>query len=146
MSDLDSFNRLFPNEKSCEEYLDKTRWNGIVISPFSPTGKVYECANGMYRCRDTARYFTAKTGTIFHHSRLSLRTWFQAIWLMQENPAITSVALAEALGITQKSAWFMQQRIRQALGLKKSRQKHTAAPQTAEDKLNLLDWLSTLKK
>ncbi len=146
MSSLERFSQLFPDEKSCLEYLDRTRWNGIVTSPFSPTGKVYECANGMYRCRDTARYFTAKTGTIFHHSRLSLRTWFQAIWLMQENPATTSVALAQTLGITQKSAWFMQQRIRQALGLKKTRQKQIPAAQTAEDKLNLLDWLSSLKK
>jgi transposase-like protein len=148
MNNLNDYNRLFPNEDSCLQYLSQVRWNGIVTSPFSPTGKVYECSNGQYRCRDTSRYFTAKTGTIFQHSRLPLRTWFRAIWLMQQNPSITSVALAKELEITQKSAWLMQQRVRKQLGIRKSRATHEIqkSADDAVNKLNLVEWLSSLKK
>lgn len=146
MNTIQSFENLFPTEKACLDYLEAVRWNGIIVSPFSISGKVYECKNGKYRCQDTSRYFSAKTGTIFHNSRISLRTWFRAIWIMQENPTITSVQLSKDLGLTQKTAWLMQQKIRKQLGLKKRYVPEVKTEMPADDKLNLLDWLSTLKK
>lgn len=146
MNNLNSYNQLFPDEQTCLTYLADIRWQGMVTSPFSPTGKVYECANGQYRCRDSARYFSAKTGTIFQNSRLPLRIWFHAIWLMQQNPTITSVALSKELAITQKSAWLMQQRIREQLGIKKVRTRQAAEQEPEISKLNLVEWLNSLKK
>ena len=145
--DLEGFELVFPDDNACLEYLEKSRWNGFVVSPFSLTGKVYQCGNGQYRCRDSAKYFTAKTGTIFHNSRIPLKTWFKAIWLMHENPSITSVQLSKDLGLTQKSAWLMQQRIRKQLGIKKRYAKQIPIEHTpVDDKLNLLDWLSAFKR
>jgi len=92
---------------------------------------------------------------MFHHSRISLQKWFMAIWLMSvEKKAITSVDMAKELGITQKSAWYMMQRIRENFNLKKvptTRKKKSVAAEeiidiSSNDKLNMLDWLNSLKK
>jgi len=145
----------FPDEAECLQYLEKLRWNGVVTSPFKPNSKVYYCSDGKYKCRDTGKYFNAKTGTMFHHSRISLQKWFMAIWLMAiEKNAITSVDMAKELGITQKSAWYMMQRIRENFNLKKipptrkrkSQPQETTPEIVANDKLNMLDWLNSLKK
>lgn len=152
----------FPNEESCLKHLEMMRWNGIVVSPFSPNSKVYYCADGKYKCRNSGKYFNAKTGTIFHNSRISLQKWFIAIWIMAiEKNAITSVDMAKRLGITQKTAWYMMQRIREYFNLKKTRphtpKKPTMPPKGNEapiqneaaadaDRLKMIDWLNMLKK
>jgi transposase-like protein len=154
---LNQVKASFPTEAECLQYLEKLRWNGIVTSPFKANSKVYYCSLGKYKCRDSGKYFNAKTGTMFHHSRISLQKWFMAIWLMAiEKNAITSVDMAKELGITQKSAWYMMQKIRDQFNLKKvpvSRRKmasqHTETPIdtiTDADKLNLVDWLNMFKK
>lgn len=152
---------LFPDEESCMKHLEMMRWNGIVVSPFSQNSKVYHCSDGKYKCRNSGKYFNAKTGTIFHNSRIGLQKWFIAIWIMaiEKNP-ITSVDMAKKLGITQKSAWYMMQRIREYFNLKKARA-HTpkkAAKLMTDtnlienttiadaDKLKMIDWLNMLKK
>lgn len=155
----DSINQIvnsFPGDKECLDYLDKMRWNGIVISPFSPNSKVYYCNDGKYKCRDSGKYFNAKTGTMFHHSRIGLQKWFIAIWLMAiEKNAITSVAMAKELGITQKSAWYMMQKIREHFNLKKipatrlriKKQEEESIEQIADsDRLKMIEWLNMLKK
>jgi len=153
-----SINQLtssFPTEDECLQYLEQLRWNGIVTSPFKPNSKVYFCNHGKYKCRDTGKYFNAKTGTMFHHSRISLQNWFKAIWIMAiEKNAVTSVDMAKELGITQKSAWYMMQKIRENFNLKKvpvTRRKKDSnqenfQPIASDDKLGMLDWLNILKK
>lgn len=155
--DVKPIRSSFPTEQECLHYLEKIRWNGIVTSPFKPNSKVYYCRQGKFKCRDSGKYFNAKTGTIFHHSRIGLQKWFMAIWLMavEKNP-ITSVDMAKELGITQKSAWYMMQKIREHFNLKKvpvSRKKIIAQNDGAPiegiseaDKLNLVDWLNMFKK
>jgi transposase-like protein len=119
---IDTNPSAFDSEPKCTELLEKIRWNGIVTSPFSENSKVYYCQNGNYKCRDTGKYFNVKTNTIFHNSRVSLQKWFTAIWMLSvEKKEITSVDLAKTLGITQKTAWHMQQQIREAFGLKKTK-------------------------
>lgn len=152
----------FPDEESCLKHLEMMRWNGIVVSPFSQNSKVYHCSDGKYKCRNSGKYFNAKTGTIFHNSRISLQKWFIAIWIMAiEKNTITSVEMAKQLGITQKSAWYMMQRIRDYFNLKKARanapRKRMIPNKVAEtdsttdilpdaDKLKMIDWLNMLKK
>jgi len=148
---------LLPDEDSCLRHLENTRWNGIIISPFSQNSKVYYCANGKYKCRDSGKYFNAKTGTIFHNSRIPLQKWFVAIWIMAiEKNAITSVDMAKKLGITQKTAWYMMQRLREHFNLKKTATTYTkrtlpsgqttSAAIAEADKLKMIDWLNMLKK
>jgi hypothetical protein len=155
----------FPDEATCLKHLERLRWNGFVTSPFDPISKVYACSNNRYRCRNTGKYFNAKTGTIFYNSKIELQKWFMAIWLVSssEHP-ITSIQLGIDLGLTQKTAWFMLQRIRKYLGLdfpaagkensmqrnllnKKKAQKIEQVEAVVEkDKMQLLEWLQTLKK
>ena len=109
-------NKTFNTELSCIKYLEYLRWgkNNINIkSPFDINSKVYKCKNHKYRCKNTNKYFNVKTGTMFENSKLPLRLWFSAIWLFVNNhKGISSISLSEMLGITQKTSWFMLQRIR----------------------------------
>lgn len=154
----------FPTEQQCIDYLETLRWNGTVISPFDTTSKIYFCKKNTYKCRKSGKYFNVKTGTIFHNTKIELRKWFLAIWIVSsENKRINSVALGKELGITQKSAWYMIKRIK--LYMKKNdRTFETIKNSPSEniikvsdkgvkkedisekDKLPLLEWLQLLKK
>jgi len=108
----------FPTEEVCVEHLEELRWNGVVISPFDSSSKVYKCAGGKYRCKNTGKYFNVKTGTIFDNTKMPLQKWFLAIWLVTSHKkGISSLQLSKDLDITQKSAWFMLQRIRNCFGI-----------------------------
>jgi len=103
-----------PNEQKCIEYLEKVIWKGkIPTSPFDPASIVYPCAKNRYRCKNTGKYFTAKSTTIFRNSKIPLKTWFYALYKLAINKkGISSHQLAKDAGITQKSAWFVLQRLR----------------------------------
>ncbi|CAI2198574.1 344_t:CDS:2, partial [Funneliformis geosporum] len=75
----------FPNEQCCIDYFKKSRWNENIISPYDPTSKVYELSDGWYKCKNTGKRFNVKTGT-----------------------------LVKYIKVTQKTAWFMAQRLRRA--------------------------------
>src|SRR5258708_8459954 len=69
-----------------------------------------------YRCRDCRKDFTVKVGTIFEDSPLGLDKWLPAMWLVINcKNGISSHEMARDLDITQKSAWFMNHRIREAM-------------------------------
>ena len=117
--DLKEFNSLIelmgtlPDEQSCIDYLEKLRWNYNVVSPFDSDSKVYKLANNRYRCKNTGNNFNVRSKTIFSGSRISLRKWFIAMWLVTVNKkGISSCQLARDIKVTQKTAWFMLQRIR----------------------------------
>ena len=108
----------FPDEQSCIDHLEVIRWDGNVVSPFQEDSKVYNCKGNRYKCKDTGKYFNVKTGTLFEDSKIPLRKWFIAIYLLcTHKKGLSSYQLAEDLGVTQKTAWFMSQRIRSGLGL-----------------------------
>jgi hypothetical protein len=66
-------------------------------------------------CRECKREFTAKVGTIFEDSPIGFDKWLPAIWMLSASRnGISSCELARALGVTQKTAWFMLHRIRLA--------------------------------
>lgn len=59
----------FPTEESCIKYLEQQRWaNGIPVSPYDPTSKVYNRGDGMYRCKNTGKNFNVRIGTMFEGS------------------------------------------------------------------------------
>lgn len=110
--------QAFPTDESCIEHLELLRWNGDVVSPFDATSKVYVCKGNKYKCKNTGKYFNVKTNTIFDNTKMELQKWFMAIWLVTSHKkGISSLQLGRDLGITQKSAWFMLQRIRNCFGL-----------------------------
>ena len=155
---LNEIIHAFPDEQECIDHLEKLVWNGIVVSPFSPNSKVYYCKDGKYKCRDSGKYFNVKTNTIFHNSKIGLQKWFAAIWILSSGKTIpTSVKLALDLNISQKTAWFMIQRIKKYFDLQTI--SDIAPVGTAmknevlnievivdQDKLKLTEWLNLLKK
>lgn len=109
---------FFPDEQSCIDLLEKKRWNGNVVSPFDPTSKVYKCKGNRYKCKNTGKYFNVRTNTIFDNTKVSLRKWFLGIYLVTDHKkGISSLQLARDLNVTQKTAWFMLQRMRNCFGI-----------------------------
>lgn len=108
----------FPDEQSCIDHLEWLRWHGNVVSPFDSTSTVYKCKDNKYRCKNTGKYFNVKTNTLFDSSKVELRKWFAAIWLATSHKkGISSAQLARDIDVTQKTAWFMLQRIRNCFGI-----------------------------
>ena len=108
----------FKDEQTYINHLEELRWNGDVISPFDQTSKVYKCKNNKYRCKNTGKYFNVKTGTLFDNSKIELQKWFLAIWLITSHKkGISSLQLHKDIHVTQKTAWFMLQRIRNCFGI-----------------------------
>jgi hypothetical protein len=119
MLSLRSFNSIldliseFSTEEICIEHLESMRWADNIVSPFDPDSKVYKCKGGKYRCRNTGKYFNVKTGTLFDNTKIKLKKWFLAIWLITSHKkGISSLQLSRDINVTQKTAWFMLQRIR----------------------------------
>lgn len=103
----------FDTEQKCIDFLEKQRWNGKVVSPYDSNSKVYKCSNNLYKCKNTRRLFNVRTNTLFEGSNISLRTWFLAIYLIASHKkGISSCQLAKDLHVTQKTGWFILQRIR----------------------------------
>lgn len=109
---------VFSTEQSCIDHLEQLRWNGDVVSPFDSTSKVYKCKDNKYRCKNTGKYFNVKTNTLFDNSNVPLRKWFAAIWLVTcHKKGVSSLQLSRDIDVTQKTAWFMLQRIRNCFGI-----------------------------
>ena len=109
--------KAFPTEQSCIEHLESLRWNGNVVSPFDATSKVYKCKGNKYRCKNTGKYFNVRTATLFDNTKVELRKWFVAIWIVTSHKkGISSLQLGRDIDVTQKTAWFMLQRIRKCFG------------------------------
>lgn len=114
---LFAFQQQFPDEAACLAFLETQRWgeNGINrCCPHCGGLKTYKFADGkLCKCGDCRKKFTVKVGTMFSDSHISLQKWFYAIYLNTSlKKGISSVQFAKYLGITQKTAWFMLQRIR----------------------------------
>lgn len=110
--------KVFSSEQICIDHLEQLRWNGNVVSPFDETSKVYKCAGNKYKCKNTGKYFNVKTSTLFDNSKIELQTWFLAIYLVTgHKKGISSLQLSRDLNVTQKTAWFMLQRIRNCFGI-----------------------------
>ncbi len=106
---------LDTNEK-CIMYLEELIWEGVPVSPFDINSKVYKCKNHRYKCKNTGKYFTVLTGTIFENTKLPLTLWFELIYLdISHRDGIPSTTAADILGITQKTAFHMLQKIRHAM-------------------------------
>lgn len=104
----------FSSEEKCMEYLEQLRWSDGVVSPFDETSKTYKCkGDHNYKCKNTGKRFNVRTATLFGGTKIPLQKWFLAIYLVTSHKkGISSLQLSRDIDITQKSAWFMLQRIR----------------------------------
>lgn len=108
------FNQQFADEQACQVYLEQIRWADGRYCPHCGSYETYKFKDGkLFKCADCKKQFTVKVGTIFSDSHVPLKKWFYAVYLNTSlKKGISSIQLAKYLGITQKSAWFMLQRIR----------------------------------
>lgn len=117
---IPEFTRKFATVEACLEYLEDVRWDGKPYCPCCGSGrKIYRYGDSIrFRCADCKRIFRVITGTIFGDSPIKLLPkWFLAIYIeTTHNKGISSPQLAESIGVTLKTAWFMLQRIRNATG------------------------------
>ena len=113
--------RKFPTPDAAREYMEQKRWNGEPSCPScGVVGPIYKLgAVGYYRCPGCKLDFTVRTGTIMERSHIPLDKWLLTMYLLTTaRKGISSLQLAKELGITQKSAWFLLHRIREACGKK----------------------------
>lgn len=109
---------LFPNEPAARRWFEDLRW--------SKTGRYCPHCGGVqtsevqnekpmpYHCKDCRQYFSVKTGTVMQSSKLSLQKWVIAIYLLSTSlKGVSSLRLHRDIGVTQKTAWLMAQKIRQ---------------------------------
>lgn len=110
--------RYFSDEDRCFEFVKSLRWpDGEVGGPRCGTGDPsFLTTRRVWKCRSCRKRFSLKQGTIFEGSPLGFDKWLPAIWLIANSKnGISSHELGRALGVTQKSAWFMLHRIRLAM-------------------------------
>lgn len=109
---------MFSTETKARAFFEFARWGGKPTCPICDERKITARPKRRgYRCRACRVDFTVKTGTIFEGSNLSLRHWLFAMYqLMTARKSVSSLQLSKELGITQKSAWFMLHRLREACG------------------------------
>ena len=110
--------KLFPDEAAARRWFEDILWSdGKRVCPRCESANTHECSHAKmpYRCRDCRKYFSIKTATVMAGSPLSLLKWVYAIYLDTTSlKGVSSMKLHRDLGVTQKTAWFMQQRIREA--------------------------------
>lgn len=114
---LAEFIEHFKDEETCRKHFAAIRFQNGEYCPHCGHGTIYTFSGGKrYRCAACKQDFTIKTGTIFSESKLPIKKWFIAIYLLSTtSKGISSVQLAKHVGVTQKTAWFMDHRIRKAM-------------------------------
>src|SRR6266404_569867 len=111
--------KFFGNPDNALAYMVKLRWpSGIVCPTCGRTDARFLANQGKWQCKSVhaKRQFTVKVGTIFEDSPISLDKWLTAVWMIANcKNGVSSYEVARAIGVTQKSAWFMMHRIRLAM-------------------------------
>jgi transposase-like protein len=109
----------FNDEQVCRDYLELVRWEGNIECAYCNHNKVFKYSNGkVYKCAACKKQFSVKVGTIFEDSKVSLKKWFAAIYLITSHKkGISSLQLGRDIGVTQKTAWYMLHRVRFSLGI-----------------------------
>jgi hypothetical protein len=112
--------KYFADADNCLEYLKVRRWpNGFVKCPTCDSDHVrFDRKRRVWTCntKHERRQFSIKVGTIFEDSPLGLDKWLPTVWMITNcKNGISSYEVSRGVGVTQKTAWFMLQRIRLAL-------------------------------
>jgi transposase-like protein len=109
---------MFPDQETARVYLEGRLWPNGVRCPVCGLGeRITTRKGGFYRCNQCKEDFTVRTGTIFERSHVPLHKWIYAMYLVvTARKGISSMQLAKEIGVTQKTAWFVLGRLREACG------------------------------
>ena len=112
--------KVFSDEKKCHDHLKKIIWSNGSYCPHCGNCKIYDFSDGItHKCSDCRKKFSIKVWTIFEDSKVPLQKWFIAIFLLTSHKkGISSLQLAKDIWVTQKTAWFILQRLRKAMETK----------------------------
>jgi transposase-like protein len=105
-----------PDEAAAVAHFRAIRWKNGAFCPYCGGVRVYDLKGGLrHKCGDCRLSFSIKVGTIFEDTKIPLRKWMAAIWLITTHKkGIASTTLSRDIGVTQKTAWFMLHRLRHA--------------------------------
>jgi transposase-like protein len=114
--------RYFSDEQVCINTVAAMRWPDGPVCPKCGHGEHYYLATQKrWKCKKCYKQFSVKVGTIFEDSAISLDKWLTALWMLVNcKNGVSSYEIGRNLGITQKSAWFVLQRLREACGQDKT--------------------------
>lgn len=105
--------KIFPNENSCIDLLEKIKWNNQPICPYcNASNYTPEKNTRRYHCNTCNSTFSVTVKTIFHRTRCDLRKWFFAIYLLHSPPFLTARDLGEKIDTTKDTAWLITSKIR----------------------------------
>lgn len=109
--------RYFADQEKCQRFVEQMRWPEGIECPYCKSKNIGRITSRhAYQCRQCREQFSVKVGTIFEDSPLSLDKWLVAIWVVVNcKNGISSCEVARHIGVTQKTAWYMDHRIRTAM-------------------------------
>jgi len=109
--------RYFADADVALAFLAAMRWpNGVICPHCSGTRHSFLKTRRIWKCLECRKQFSVKVGTIFEDSPITLDKWLPCVWMLANcKNGISSYEVARALGVTQKTAWFMLHRVRLAL-------------------------------
>lgn len=108
---------LFPDEEAARHYIEARRWPNGPRCPVCASDRIGQHSAGLYRCNACEEPFSVRTGTVMERSKIPLTKWLHAMYLLvTSRKGISSMQLSKELSITQKSAWFLLGRLREACG------------------------------
>jgi transposase-like protein len=109
--------RHYSDPETCIQAVAASRWpNGVTCPACEGKDHYYLKTRRIWKCKECGRQFSVKLGTIFEDSPIGLDKWLTAMWLLAScKNGISSYEVAGAIGVTQRTAWFMMHRIRTAV-------------------------------
>lgn len=124
MIDFSRFNSIFElteffsTEDRCKRAIRDSRWEkGDVVCPYCGGHHCVERQDGRYRCHKCGKNFSVTVGTIFENTKISLRKWFIAMYLISSHKkGVSSCQLSRDIHVTQKTAWFILHKVRTLYG------------------------------
>lgn len=116
ISVIDFLTKSFPDEATAEAFFIDKRWGSEIACPYCQSKTIYKVTGTQpFKCGGCRLKFTAKTKTIMEGSHVPIRIWLLAMYIMgTSRKGVSSVQMSKHLGVTQKTAWFMCHRIREA--------------------------------